>query len=471
MSSKDNYKLDFSHPGKIFFAGIGGISMSGLAEILVDAGFEVLGSDRDKSPITEGLEKRGVKVYYGQKKENITKDIDCVVFTAAIGPDNPEYIATKELGLKSVSRGELVGQMMSNYQIPIAVSGTHGKTTTTSMISEILLEAGLDPTINNGGVLKSIGGNTRVGGHKYFVAEACEYTNSFLHFLPKIGVIMNIEEDHLDFFRDLDDIRKSFKEFALLLPEDGTLVICGDIEAYHEITKDLKCSVVTFSAKGKDVYGNPTDYKAENISFNRLGCAEFDEINKRGMRKISLKVPGEHNITNALAALAVGDAVKAEYQAGAHALNKFTGADRRFEYKGEVNGFTIVDDYAHHPTEIHATMKAASMIEYNKLYVVFQPHTYTRTRSFFDEFVNELSAADVVVMPDIYAAREKDNLGISSKDLCDALSKKGTESYYIPDFKEIEKFLLKNCTKGDLVITMGAGEANKIGDALVRGRR
>ncbi|MCR4617822.1 MAG: UDP-N-acetylmuramate--L-alanine ligase [Lachnospiraceae bacterium] len=470
MSSEVSYKLDFAHPGKIYFVGIGGISMSGLVEILADAGFEVSGSDRDKTPITEKLEKEGVKVYYGQKKENITKDLDCVVFTSAISKDNPEYIQTMELGLHHINRGELVGQMMKNYGVPIAVSGTHGKTTTTSMVSEILLAGGVNPTINNGGVLKSIGGNTRVGGHDYFVAEACEYTNSFLHFSPKIGVIMNIEEDHLDFFKDLTDIRNSFRKFAELLPEDGALVICGDIENYHEITSGLLCKVVTFSAKGTDFYGAPTDYKAYNISYNKFGCASFDEINKRGLRKISLKVPGEHNITNSLAALAVSDIVGIDYQTAAATVNDFCGADRRFEYKGEINGFSIVDDYAHHPTEINATMKAASMIAYNKLYVVFQPHTYTRTKSFFKEFVDALSPADVVIMPDIYAAREKDTLGISSKDLCDALEKIGTESHYIQDFKEIEKFLLENCTKGDLVITMGAGEANKIGDSLLAGK-
>ncbi len=471
MSSSNEFVIDFNKPGKIYFVGIGGISMSGLAEILAEAGFDVSGSDRERTAVTEKLENRGIKIFYGQKKENITPDIDCVVFTAAIRPDNPEYIATKELGLKSLVRAQLLGQMMKNYRIPIAVSGTHGKTTTTSMISEILLEAGTDPTINNGGILRSIGENSRVGSKDYFVAEACEYTNSFLQFFPKIGVIMNIEEDHLDFFKDLADIRSSFGKFAHLLPADGALVICGEIENYRELTEDLPCKVITFSKNGKDSYGDDTDYSVTDVNFDKFFCASFTVKSAGRERRISLKVPGEHNITDALAALAVSDFLGIDEQTSVDGLHNFTGAERRFEYKGEVNGFSVVDDYAHHPTEIRTTMKTALKIEHNRLFVVFQSHTYTRTKAFFDDFVDALLPADVVIMPDIYAAREKDNLGISSKDLCDALASKGTEAHYIPDFKKIEEYLLENCTKGDLVITLGAGEANKISDALVAGAK
>ena len=470
MAEKEEYALDFSKTGKIYFVGIGGISMSGLAEILLDAGYEVCGSDRDKSAITEGLEKKGIKVFYGQKYENITPDIECVIFTAAIRPDNPEYKATMDLGLNYLFRSELLGQMMKNYRTPIAISGTHGKTTTTSMISEILIESGADPTVNNGGVLKSMGGNTRVGGKNFFVAEACEYTNSFLHFFPKVGVILNIEEDHLDFFKDLQDIRNSFRRFAQLLPEDGMLVICGDIENYHEITDGLKCKVVTFSAKGVDCYGEKTDYYATDVSFNKFYCGSFVAVSPYGSRKVDLKVPGDHNVSNALAALAVSDGLGIDIEKAVKGIGNFTGADRRFEYKGEVNGFSVVDDYAHHPTEIEATMRTAKKIEHGRLFVVFQSHTYTRTKIFFDDFVKALSPADVVIMPDIYSARETDNLGVSSLDLCNALNDIGTEAHYIPDFKKIEEYILENCTKGDLLITMGAGETNKIGDALIAGR-
>ena len=465
--SSEIYQLDFSRPEKVFFVGIGGISMSGLAEILADAGFSVSGSDRDKSAITEGLEKKGIKVFYGQKKENITPDIDCVVFTSAIHPDNPEYIATMELGLKYLNRAQLLGQIMKNYQMPVAISGTHGKTTTTSMISQILLDAEKDPTLSIGGVLKAIGGNVRVGGPEFFVTEACEYTNSFLEFFPKVGVIMNIEEDHLDFFKDLADIRNSFRRFAQLLPEDGTLIICGDIPNYKEITDGLCCKVVTFGEGKIDSCGGNMDYYPENIVFNDFGRATFMAVNAGVARKVELQVPGQHNVINALGALAISDCLGIDAELGAKALHSFTGTDRRFEYKGEINGVTIIDDYAHHPTEIEVTLRAASKMEYKTLWVVFQSHTYTRTKAFLPEFVKALSLADKVVMPDIYAARETDNLGVSSKILCDELNKLGTESYYIQDFKEIEKFLLENCTKGDLLITMGAGEAYKIGEAML----
>ena len=466
MSEK--YNLDFNRPEKIFFVGIGGVSMSGLALILADAGFDVSGSDRDKSATTEKLEKRGIKVFYGQKKENITPDIDCVVFTAAIHADNPEYVRTMELGLKYLKRGELLGQIMKNYRTGVAISGTHGKTTTTSMISEILLDAGMDPTVNNGGVLKSIGGNTRVGGKDFFVAEACEYTNSFLEFFPKVAVIMNIEEDHLDFFKDLDDIRASFRKFAHLVPADGAVVINGAIDDYREITDGLECRVITFGENEKDYYGEKNDYYAKDISYNKKGCAIFTECAGARERKVQLGVPGEHNIIDALAALAVCDHLGVPEDDAVKGLEGFRGADRRFEYKGEVNGITVVDDYAHHPTEIRATMSIARKIERGKVFVVFQSHTYTRTKAFFDEFVDALRPADVVLMPDIYPARETDNLGISSKDLCDALNRLGTEAHYIPDFDEIERFLSEKCTKNDLVITMGAGEAYKIGDMLLK---
>ncbi len=466
MSEK--YILDFNRPEKVFFVGIGGVSMSGLAQILADAGFDVSGSDRDRSVTTEKLEKSGIKVFYGQKKENITPDIDCVVFTAAIHSDNPEYVRTMELGLKYLKRGELLGQMMKNYRTGVAISGTHGKTTTTSMISEILLDAGMDPTINNGGVLKSIGGNTRVGGKDFFVAEACEYTNSFLEFFPKVAVIMNIEEDHLDFFKDLDDIRASFRKFAHLVPADGAVVINGAIDDYREITDGLECRVITFGENEKDYYGEKNNYYAKDISYNKKGCAIFTECAGARERKVQLGVPGEHNIIDALAALAVCDHLGVPEDDAVKGLEGFRGADRRFEYKGEVNGITVVDDYAHHPTEIRATMSIAHKIERGKVFVVFQSHTYTRTKAFFDEFVDALRPADVVLMPDIYPARETDNLGISSKDLCDALNKLGTEAHYIPDFDEIERFLSEKCTKNDLVITMGAGEAYKIGDMLLK---
>lgn len=351
------YQIDFQHPIHIYFVGIGGISMSGLAEVLREEGFRVSGSDKQKSPLTEMLESKGIRIFYGQEKSNITPDIDCAVFTSAIHPDNPEYIAVHELGIPALSRAELLGQMMRNYEMPVAVSGTHGKTTTTSMLSEILLGAGLDPTLSIGGILKSIGGNIRVGHSGYFVTEACEYTNSFLSFFPKIGVILNIEEDHLDFFKDLADIRSSFHRFAELLPADGALVINGGIDRLSEITEGLSCRVITFG-NSPDCDYHPTD-----ITFDEKGCPSFTVCSPAEGEplRVTLGVPGEHNILNALAALAVSDLLGVERAKACTALAGFHGTDRRFEYKGRLGGVTIIDDYAHHPTEITATPRGGKL--------------------------------------------------------------------------------------------------------------
>ncbi len=460
------YKIDFEKPCSVYFAGIGGISMSGLAEILANAGFKVSGSDRTKSALTESLEAKGINVFYGQRAENITSDIDCVVFTSAIREDNPEYIATMEQNIPHLTRAELLGQLMRNYKTSIAVSGTHGKTTTTSMVSEILLQAGTDPTLSIGGIYKSIGGNIRVGGNNCFVTEACEYTNSFLSFLPTIGIILNIEEDHLDFFKDLADIRNSFREFAKLLPSDGCLIINADIPDYQEITKDLPCKVLTYSLKD-----TTADYYPGDITYDSTGHPSFvahcNLPNSEPVRKVSLGVTGEHNVSNALAALALADHMQIDTSVTTKALADYTGTDRRFQYKGSIGGVTIIDDYAHHPTEITATLNAAQNYPHKTLWCVFQPHTYTRTKAFLDDFAKALAAADNVVLADIYAARETDTLGISSLTLQEKIQALGGNCYYFPSFDEIENFLLENCTNGDLLITMGAGDVLKIGENLL----
>lgn len=456
------YQIDFNHPAHIYFVGIGGISMSGLAEVLREAGFKVSGSDRQKSALTEALAAKGITIFYGQRESNITPDIDCAVFTSAIHPDNPEYIAVKESGIPSLTRAELLGQMMRNYRTPIAISGTHGKTTTTSMVSEIMLQADLDPTLSIGGILKTIGGNIRVGHSGYFVTEACEYTNSFLSFFPRIGLILNIEEDHLDFFKDIEDIRLSFRRFAKLLPEDGALIINGGIPGLSEITEGLSCRVITFGIDAQN------DYYPEEITYGDMGCPTFSlHATGNGDRVITLSVPGEHNVLNALAALALADLLGIAPSVSAAALKAFQGSERRFEYKGSIGGVTIIDDYAHHPTEITATLKAAQKYPHKTLWCVFQPHTYTRTKAFFEDFVKALSLADKVVLADIYAARETDTLGISSRTLMEELKKSGCECYYFPSFDEIENFLLQNCINGDLLITMGAGDVLKIGENLL----
>ena len=456
------YKLDFQHPVSIYFVGIGGISMSGLAEILQQAGFKVSGSDWKASPITKHLEDKGITVYYGESSDHVSDDIDCAVLTAAVHEENKEFQAIKAKNIPYMSRAELLGQIMKNYELPIAISGTHGKTTTTSMVSEVLLAAETDPTLSIGGILKSIGGNIRIGQSGYFVTEACEYTNSFLSFFPKISLILNIEEDHLDFFKDLQDIRNSFRKFAQLLPEDGTLIINGDIENHQEITEGLACKVVTFG------HASDCDYYISNLTYTSAGGSHFT-LHTKGQEDMDmeLNVPGEHNVFNALAALVLADQVGLDRAVSVPALQNFHGTGRRFEYKGQIGGVTIIDDYAHHPTEITTTLQAAANYPHGTLWCVFQPHTYTRTKALLPEFAKALSLADKVVLADIYAARETDTLGISSEDLQEEIQKLGSECYYFPSFDEIENFLLENCINSDLLITMGAGDVHKIGETIL----
>ena len=397
------YQIDFNHPANVYFIGIGGISMSGFAQLLHDYGFQVHGSDAHESKITDHLESLGIHIIYGQSKENITGDIDFVVYTAAIHPDNPEFKAAKELGLPMMERAEMVGQVMKNYQNAIAISGTHGKTTTTSMVSHIFLEAQKDPTISVGGILKVIDGNIRVGHSQDFITEACEYTNSFLKFHPTAGIILNIDADHLDFFKDINDIRHSFRRFAELIPEHGALIVNGEIPDLAEITKGLACQVITFGLT------SDCDYFADNISFDEHGYGHFDLIHN-GTREtsIDLHVIGRHNVANALSAIALAQYYHIDMDSIRQGLLAFEGTERRFELKGSFNGVTVVDDYAHHPTEITATLTAAEKFPHKHLWCVFQPHTYSRTRALLKEFAQALSQAENIVLADIYAAREDD---------------------------------------------------------------
>ena len=456
------YKINFSKPINVHFMGIGGISMSGLAEILLKAGFKVTGSDMKASEITDQLADMGALINIGQCASNITDNIDLVVYTAAIHPDNEEFKAAVEKNIPMLTRAQLLGQIMENYKYSIAVSGTHGKTTTTSMLSYILIDADTDPTISVGGILDSIGGNIRVGKSEYFVTEACEYTNSFLSFFPTVDVILNIEEDHLDFFKDLADIRHSFHRFAELLPAHGLLVMNGEIKNIDEITNGVDADLVTYKVSGE------ADYTASDITYDRQGCASFTLIHKgTPVGPVELHVPGIHNVSNALAALATTMELGFDFKTASEGLAMFHGTDRRFQYKGEVNGVTIIDDYAHHPSEIRATLKAAANYPHREIWCVFQPHTYTRTRAFMHEFAEALSLADHVVLAEIYPARETDNLGISSRTLQAELHKIGKDCDYFSTFEEIEEFLLKNCMHGDLLITMGAGDIVKVGEKLL----
>ena len=465
------YQIDFNKPIHIHFIGIGGISMSGLARLLASRGFTVSGSDWNESDLTKELEALGIQVSYGQKTENITKDIDLVVYTAAVHTDNEEYCAALALNIPLMPRSVLLGQIMKQYPHSVGIAGTHGKTTTTSLLSVLLLAGELDPTITVGGVLDVIGGNLRIGSGDCFVAEACEYTNTFLSLYPTDVIILNIEEDHLDFFKDLDDIRSSFAKYAALVPADGTAYVNAEIEDYAALFAGASCRIASYGIlEGETSLEHPASaytYAAANVSYDNRGCGSFDFISEgKFLGRVQMGLIGRHNVSNALPAIALALKYGVSMETITEALPSFTGTRRRFEFKGTLGGITVYDDYAHHPTEIRATLSSAKCGQ-KRTVTVFQPHTYTRTRALLPEFAESLALSDVVILAKIYAARETDTLGVSSQTLADEISKKGKEVYYFESFDEIENFLLQFCTDGDLLITMGAGDIVKVGENLL----
>lgn len=456
------YTIDFQKPIRIHFIGIGGISMSGLAEILLDRGFSISGSDMKESDITGRLASIGARIDIGQKASNITDDIQLVVYTAAIHEDNPEFAAAKEKHLPMMTRAALLGQIMANYMRSIAVAGTHGKTTTTSMLTHILLQGDLDPTVSVGGMLDRIGGNIRVGQSDVFLTEACEYTNSFLEFYPLYSIILNIEEDHMDFFKDLDDIKQSFHIFASQTAKDGLIIINGDMPHTPQILDGLSQRSLTFGLKPAN------DYSAQDIVFDKEGNGSYTlVVHGEASVRVSLKVKGVHNVMNSLAAIACACSVGMPMEQILSGLSSFGGTHRRFEYKGKIGDVVVIDDYAHHPTEIRATLTAAREYPHDDLWVVFQPHTYTRTLAFLPQFAEVLALADHVVLADIYAAREPDNGRVSSMDIFNLLKDAGTDVYYFPTFSEIEQFLSGHLKGRDLLITMGAGDVVNIGEEML----
>ncbi len=447
---------------KIHFIGIGGVSMSGLAEIIWSKGYQVTGSDMKPSITTRHLEELGLSIYYGHDANHIEADVDLVVYTAAIHEENPEIQAAKSRGIQMMTRSVFLGLLMNHFDYPICVSGTHGKTTTTSMLSHALLAAHLDPTITVGGILKAIKGNIRIGHSKYFLTEACEYCDSFLDFFPHIGIILNIEEDHLDYFKDIHQIRASFQKFAAKIPSDGFLSVNGTIPDLESFIAPLNCKVETFGLS------DTHDWSGRNISYNEQACASFDVYyHGEFVEHITLHVPGEHNILNSLAVCSVCHHLDIPLSVLSKGLEDFSGANQRFEVKGQVNGITLVDDYAHHPTEIAATLEVAQRYPHKNLYVVFQPHTYTRTKAFLNEFANVLTKAPHVIVTDIYAAREKNPGDISSQDIVALMHKQGNPALYMPEFNEIATYLKSHAQNGDLIITMGAGNVNQILNLLL----
>lgn len=454
---------DISAYKKIHCLGIGGIGLSAVAEILNDRGFTVSGTDINPGKVTEHLESVGIKIYSSHEPENV-EDVDAIVYSAAVSDDNPEVIRAKELGLPMFSRAEVLGMIMDDYDHSVAICGTHGKTTVTSMTSLILRNADFKPTILVGGNLPQIHGNVEIGGTGYLVSEACEYMDSFLELRPSIGVILNIDSDHLDYFKDMDHIVKSFRTFVERIPEDGVIIAFGGNPFVRSILKD-KTNKITYG------YSEGNDYYAENIEFDENGNPQFDVCHKgETVAHLELSVPGEHNVLNAMAAFVTTRYLGADTEVIVNTLKEYTGTGRRFDFNGTTeNGVKVIDDYAHHPTEIKATLSAAKNVKHNKLWLIFQPHTYTRTKALFDEFTDAFEDADVLVLTDIYAAREKDIYNVSSYKLMNAIRAKHPDKqvYYVKDFEDIVKYINKFAGEGDIAMTMGAGDVYKVGDMLL----
>lgn len=447
----------------IHMIGIGGVSMSGIAEILKNWGFIVTGSDSTASENTDKLLQSHIPVTIGHNLTDL-EAADLVVYSAAIQKDDIELVRAKQLNIPIIERGTFLGKLTKAYRNTICVSGTHGKTTTTSMISMCFLEACKDPSIQVGAYLNSINGNYRVGNSEYFIIEACEYVESYLKLFPKTEVILNIDNDHLDYFGTIENIVKSFGNYVRLLPDDGLLVINWDDEHCKTITKNTKAKVVTYGINKQNA-----NFVARNIIFDDNGFPTFDVYyNNNFFKTISLSVPGMHNVLNALACIAVSNEYGLSKEDMKNALHKYTGAHRRFEYKGTFNGINVYDDYGHHPTEIVATSNALKQKTYHESWVIFQPHTYSRTKNLLDDFAHALLNFDHIIVTDIYAARETNTYNISSKDLVDKIESLGKSATYISDFNEIVDYIKSHAKPTDIVLTLGAGTVTDIGPMLVK---
>ncbi|MFA7550271.1 MAG: UDP-N-acetylmuramate--L-alanine ligase [Sedimentibacter sp.] len=445
---------NFNH---IYFIGIGGISMSALAEIMLEEGIMVSGSDRSDSKIIRKLQTSGANIYLKHDSNNISNDIDLVVYTSAISDDNPELLRARDLNIKIMGRAEFLGAVMKNYNHVICVSGTHGKTTTTGMLSSVLIETDLAPTIFLGGEMDSLGGNLLHGSYELLLTEACEYKRNFLKFNPTMEVVLNIEEDHLDYYTDLNDIESAFVEYAEKLPEDGHLIVN---EAYNHLFDSIKCNIVTFGLdKGT--------YYARNIKLVPEPSYTLMHGDEK-VAEIKLKVYGEHNILNSIAAGAACLTLGIMPETVFNGLFNFKGTHRRYEYKGVLNGAVVIDDYAHHPSEMKATLKTAHSLAEGKIITVFQPHTYTRTIKLLDGFAEALAMSDEVILVDIYAARERNTGVIHSKDIIKEMKNYSKGGIYAESFQEAADIVRSIAKKGDIVITMGAGNVVDIADLLLR---
>lgn len=446
----------------IHFIGIGGISMSGIAETIKNLGIHVTGSDWAKSEITDRLISHGIDVTIGSDLNKI-RNADLVVYTAAIASDDVELIEAKKLGIKTCERAVFLGKLTESFKETIGISGTHGKTTTTSLVSLCFIKAGFDPNVQVGAILNQLDGNYRIGNSDYFILEACEYVESFLHFHPKSEIILNIDNDHLDYFGNIENIKKAFKNYIKLLPEDGLLIYNNDDENSKDLFKETKAKSITFGIKNPEA-----NFVSKNIKFDENGYASFD-VYKDGIffDTFKLSISGMHNVLNATACIALCHNYGIPNEAMKEAFECFTGAHRRLEYKGSFNNISIFDDYAHHPTEIRATSDALNRKIFNESWVVFQPHTYSRLKNLLDDFGDSLLGFDHIILTDVYAAREKNVFNISSKDLADKLNELGKPVQYISDFENIVKFLKKSAKPKDIILTLGAGTITDIGPMLL----
>lgn len=448
---------------KIHMIGIGGVSMSGIAEILNHWGFSITGSDTAQSEYTDSLIAHGIKVSIGHDVE-LCSQADLVVYTAAISPEDPELVQARKLYIPTIERGDFLGLLTKIFNDTICVSGTHGKTTTTSMISSCFLEGKLDPTIQVGAYLKQLNGNYRLGNSEYFIIEACEYVESFLKFYPKTEIVLNIDNDHLDYFKDMEHVNLAFKKYVKLLPANGLLVINSDDPNCVALSKYTEAKTINFGIENQKA-----NFVARNITFNKNGFPTFDVYyNNTFYKTISLSVTGKHNVLNALACISVCHMYGLNKEQIKNGLLKFKGAHRRFEYIGDFgNNISVYDDYGHHPTEIKATAEALKNKSYNKSWVIFQPHTYSRTKNLLSDFAKALILFDNIIVTDIYAAREKNTFNISSQDLVNEITRLGRKAYYIKDFHEIANFVKNHALNNDIVLTLGAGTVTNITELLV----
>ncbi|MBQ9249967.1 MAG: UDP-N-acetylmuramate--L-alanine ligase [Oscillospiraceae bacterium] len=453
--------IDFANylsPGrKGHLVGIGGVSMSSLAEVLVGMGITVTGSDVNESGNVRALRDKGIPVAIGHRAENVAEDVDFLVRTAAAHDDNPEIISARERGIPVFERTEAWGAISRDYSNALCISGTHGKTTTTSMCTHILMAADRDPTVMIGGTLPLLKAGHRVGRGNTIVMEACEYYNSFLSFHPTVAVILNIEADHLDFFKDLRDVEHSFRLFAERVPEHGTVVANADDKNTMETLAGIDRKMITFGL------GPNSDVYAENIRF--IGATSSFDIMYKGQlfTDVTLNVPGIHNVKNALAATAASICLGIRPNQVKYGLAGFNGAGRRFEFKGKFNGADVYDDYAHHPGELKVLLDTVETLNYQRTVLIFQPHTYSRTAALFEDFVQQLGRPDVLLLAEIFAAREQNTIGISSADLAEKVD----GALFYPDFEQLEEALRHIARPGDIVLTVGAGDVYRIGEDLV----